>query len=377
MTPLIDSLSTTAALSDVFSDGSVLEAMLRVEAALARALARAGLIPALAAESIAEAAQPEQFDAAAIAAASRTSATPIVALVERLTARVAAANPEAAAYVHRGATSQDIVDTTMVLLLGRTRGLLEEDHHRLSRALRDLSERHAATIMSGRTLLQPAVPVTFGLKAAGWCAAVRRNWRRVQASCDEGLILQFGGAAGTLAAFGRDGVRVSEALAAELNLPVPEAPWHTHRDRLAAIASSLAIYTGTLGKIARDVSLLMQAEVAEAAEPGGGSSSMPHKRNPAACAIALAAAARTPGLVASFLFAMVQEHERAAGGWQSEWPTLAAIVQTTGSALGAMTGAIEGLTVDAERMRTNLRAAHIGDDIGLAEQLRQRLLGGS
>jgi len=376
---LVESLGTTDALSRLFSDAVVLGAMLQVEAALARAQARTGVISDHVADVIAAAARPDEFDAAAIGAAARASATPVIALVDRLRQRVEAIDASCAAYVHKGATSQDVVDTALALVLQSARAVLRLDHERLERALRDLSDRHASTIMTGRTLLQPALPITFGLKAAGWYAAVRRSWRRLSIACDEGIVLQFGGPAGTLSAVGADGLKVSEALAAELSLPLPDAPWHSHRDRFAAIAAAFGIYTGTLGKIARDVSLLMQQEVAEAAEPGGGSSSMPHKQNPAGCAIALAAAVRTPGLVAAFLAAMVQEHERAVGGWQSEWPTMAAIVQAAGAAAQAMAEAIAGLRVDEARMAANLRAAGIGGDadLGAAEQLRQRLLEGA
>jgi 3-carboxy-cis,cis-muconate cycloisomerase len=379
VSPLIESLGTTDALSRLFSDAVVLGAMLQVEAALARAQARTGVISDHVADVIAAAARPDEFDAAAIGAAARASATPVIALVDRLRQRVEAIDASCAAYVHKGATSQDVVDTALALVLQSARAVLRLDHERLERALRDLSDRHASTIMTGRTLLQPALPITFGLKAAGWYAAVRRSWRRLSIACDEGIVLQFGGPAGTLSAVGADGLKVSEALAAELSLPLPDAPWHSHRDRFAAIAAAFGIYTGTLGKIARDVSLLMQQEVAEAAEPGGGSSSMPHKQNPAGCAIALAAAVRTPGLVAAFLAAMVQEHERAVGGWQSEWPTMAAIVQAAGAAAQAMAEAIAGLRVDEARMAANLRAAGIGGDadLGAAEQLRQRLLEGA
>jgi 3-carboxy-cis,cis-muconate cycloisomerase len=376
---LVESLGTTDALSRLFSDAVVLGAMLQVEAALARAQARMGVISEHTADVIAAAARPEEFDAAAIGAAARASATPVIAVVDRLRQRVEAIDASCAPYVHKGATSQDVVDTALALVLQSARAVLRLDHERLERALRDLSDRHASTIMTGRTLLQPALPITFGLKAAGWYAAVRRSWRRVSIACDEGIVLQFGGPAGTLSAVGADGLKVSDALAAELSLRLPDAPWHSHRDRFAAIAAALGIYTGTLGKIARDVSLLMQHEVAEAAEPGGGSSSMPHKQNPAGCAIALAAAVRTPGLVAAFLTAMVQEHERAVGGWQSEWPTMAAIVEAAGAATQAMAEAIAGLRVDEARMAANLRAAGIGGDadLGAAEQLRQRLLEGA
>jgi 3-carboxy-cis,cis-muconate cycloisomerase len=214
--------------------------------------------------------------------------------------------------------------------------------------------------MLGRTLLQPAPPITFGLKAAGWLGAVRRGWSRVASRFDESAYLQFGGASGTLAALGSDGLAVTEALARELNLKCPDAPWHAHRDRLAALMAALSIYTASLGKMALDIALLMQVEVAEAAEPGGdgrgGSSSMPHKRNPTACMLAIAAARRTPGLLADYLAGMLQEHERAVGGWQSEWAIVHAIAQSAGVAAQSMAEVAEGLTVDPARMRQNIEA---------------------
>ena len=214
--------------------------------------------------------------------------------------------------------------------------------------------------MLGRTLLQPAPPITFGLKAAGWLAAARRGWSRIESRFTEALLVQFGGASGTLAALGDKGIAVGEGLAQELDLPYPDAPWHTQRDRLAALVAACGVGTGSLGKMARDISLLMQGEVGEAAEPGGGgrggSSTMPHKHNPIGCSLALAAAHRVPNLVATFLSSMVQEHERGVGGWQAEWPTVAAVVQATGLAAASMAEVTEGLTVDAARMRANIAA---------------------
>jgi 3-carboxy-cis,cis-muconate cycloisomerase len=359
-TRLIESLAATEALSAVFSDAAVLQAMLDFEAALARVESRAGVIPTEAAAAIAEAAVAEGFDAADLARRSLRAGTPAIPLVEALTAKVRARNEAAAGFVHWGATSQDVVDTALVLLLGRCREVLERDHRQLIQSLRRLSDQHAGAVMLGRTLLQPAPPVTFGLKAAGWLGAIRRGWARVASRFDEAAYLQFGGASGTLAALGDRGLAVSEALAAELHLKCPDAPWHAHRDRLAALMAALSIYTGSLAKMALDLALLMQHEVGEAAEPGGegrgGSSSMPHKRNPTACMLAIAAARRTPGLLADFLAGMVQEHERAVGGWQAEWATVEALVQAAGVALESMVEATAGLTVDAARMRRNIES---------------------
>lgn len=355
---LIGSLATTDDLAELFSDRSVLAALLEFESALARTQARLGLIPPSAADAIARAAVADTFDAAAIARESRKSASVAIPLVQALTASVRAIDEAAAAYVHWGATSQDALDTAMVLLLGRAQAILARDHARLEELLRALSSRHAETIMLARTLLQPAPPITFGHKAAGWYGAIHRSWRRVSDSFREALRLQFGGAAGTLAAYGPDGQALARELAVSLHLPAGDAPWHTHRDCLAALVAHCGIYTGALGKMARDIALLMQHEVGEVAEAGGGSSAMPHKQNPSGCAIALAAANRTPGLVSAFLSGMIQEHERAVGGWQAEWPTVAGVIEATGSALAAMKGVLEGLTVYPERMRANLAATH-------------------
>ena len=359
-TRLVESLAATERLSEVFSDASVLQAMLDFEAALARAEARCGVIPASGAASIAASACAERFDLANLARLSLRAGTPAIPVVNMLTAQVRAIDPDAAGFVHWGATSQDVADTALVLLLRKVRVILQADHERTLAALRRLSEEHVETVMLGRTLLQPAPPVTFGLKAAGWCAALRRGWERVSSRFDEALYLQFGGASGTLAALEHRGLAVSEALASELNLQLPDAPWHGYRDRLAALMAALSIYTASLGKIALDVALLMQFEVGEATEPGGdgrgSSSSMPHKRNPTACMLALASAKRVPGLLADFVAGMVQEQERAVGGWQAEWPIIYGIVQSAGVALESMAEVAEGLSVDSARMRANIES---------------------
>ena len=275
--------------------------MVDFEAALARAEAGLGLIPEGAADAIGRVAVAHHLDLDDIVAGARANATASIAMVRALEARVEAADPEAARYVHLGATSQDVFDTALILCIRAAWASIESDHSRLSGALARLAETHASSVMLGRTLLQPAAPITFGLKAASWLGAVTRSWRSWAAAYDHAMVLQFGGAAGTLAALGTDGVAVEQALARELDLAVPDAPWHAHRDRLAALVAASGIYTMTLGKIARDISLLMQHEVGEAFEPGGGSSAMPHKRNPSGCAVVLAAATRMPGLVATML----------------------------------------------------------------------------
>jgi 3-carboxy-cis,cis-muconate cycloisomerase len=359
---LIDSVSTTPAMAEVFSDLSLLQAMLDFEAALARAEARTGVIPASAAEAITQvaraAAPAEEFDAGKLTKESLRAGTLSIPLVKALTDRVRAVDEQSARFVHWGATSQDVADTAIVLLLRRASRVLAADHTRLQHALRRLSEEHSATVMLGRTLLQPAPPVTFGLKAAGWFGALLRGWTRLETAFQDAMILEFGGASGTLAALGEHGVAVGAALAGELKIRNPEAPWHAFRDRLAAVICACGIYTGSLAKMARDIALLMQGEVGEVAEAGsearGGSSTMPHKRNPTGCLLTLAAANRVPGLVGSFLSGMAQEHERGAGGWQAEWTTIARVMEDTALSLASMTEVAEGLRVDVSRMRANL-----------------------
>jgi len=359
-TRLIECLAASEPLSEVFSDASVLQAMLDFEAALARAEAACGVIPQQAATAITRLATHDGFPLDELTQQALRAGTPAIPLVRLLTARVRAEAPEAAGFVHWGATSQDVADTALVLLLRQCRPILAHDHERLLAALSKLSTEHAGTVMLGRTLLQPAPPVTFGLKCASWHAAARRSWKRVESGFSEASCVQLGGAAGTLASLGDRGIDVGEALAAELGLRYPDAPWHTHRDRLAALLAALSIYTASLAKMALDIALLMQFEAAEAAEPGGsgrgGSSTMPHKRNPTACMLAIAAAKRTPGLLSNFLNGMLQEHERAVGGWQAEWPSVEGIVKATGLALECMVEVAEGLTVDPARMRANLEA---------------------
>jgi 3-carboxy-cis,cis-muconate cycloisomerase len=349
-------------MAALFSDDSILKAMLAFEVGLARAEAGLGVIPASAVGPIEAAARPEFYDAGEIATASLRSGTATIPFVKALKEKVRAMNPSSAGYVHWGATSQDVADTAIIVVLKQAREQIQSDLVRIENALRKLSENYAGTVMLGRTLLQAALPTTFGLKVAGWFGAIRRDRARLDRAFDEALVLQFGGAAGTLASLGEKGTDVAQALARELALPCPEAPWHSQRDRLAALVCDLGVTTASVGKMARDIALMMQSEVGEVAEPKaegrGGSSALPQKQNPVGCTLALAAAYRVPGFVSAFLSSMVQEHERAAGGWQSEWSTISDVVQATGLALESMAEVTEGLTVDANRMRANLEATH-------------------
>jgi 3-carboxy-cis,cis-muconate cycloisomerase len=345
---------------ECLDDEARLQGMLDFEAALARAEARVGLVPADAAEAIARQCRAGLFDQDRLADAAARAGNPAIPLVSALTALVAAERSEAARHVHLGATSQDAMDTGLVLQLRRLSAGLSRDLARLSSALARLAAEHKDTVLPGRTWLQQASPVTFGLKAAGWLDAVDRHAGRLADLVPRTLVLQFGGASGTLASLGGRGLEVAEALSRELHLPLPALSWHAHRDRLVEFGAFLGMLAGTLGKIGRDVSLLMQTEVSEAFEPAGegrgASSAMPHKRNPVASSVALAAAARAPGLVATLLSAMTQEHERGLGGWQAEWEALPELAALVAGSLAAIAEAMEGLEVDAERMRRNLAA---------------------
>jgi 3-carboxy-cis,cis-muconate cycloisomerase len=349
------------------------QAMLDVEAALAEAEAALNVIPPTAATAIRGAARAELYDIAAIARDAPGAGNAAIPLIRQLTDRVAALDAEAAHYVHWGATSQDIIDTAAVLQLRNLIPPIAADLERAANAAATHAERHATTPMAGRTWLQQATPITFGLKAAGWLDALDRAARSVRAARENAMVLQFGGAAGTLAALGTFGPAVATGLAARLMLALPAMPWHAHRDRLASLACALGVATGTNGKIGRDLGLLAQTEVAEAHEPSGragGSSTMPHKQNPVRAAIAIAAATRAPGLVATMLSAMPQEHERGLGGWPAEWDTMPELVSLAADAAQAIAGALEDLVVDPARMRTNL---NLTGGLSLAEAVAMQL----
>ena len=362
LSPLLAPMLSSAAMRAVCDDVACLQHMLDFEAALARAEAAVGVIPASAPGPIEKACKAEAFDLADLAEAATRSGNLAIPLVKALTASVARADADAARYVHWGATSQDAIDTATMLGLRAGIDALLGDIDRAIAGFARLARQHRDTAVVARTWLQHALPMPFGLKLAEYAAALRRSRGRLQRLRREALALQFGGAAGTLAALGDKGLLVAEKLAQELKLPLPDAPWHTHRDRIAEAASVLAILAGTCGKIARDIQLMMQTDVAEAFEPSGegrgGSSTMPHKRNPVAAATALAAATMSPNLAATIFAAQVQDHERSAGPWHAEWPTLPMLQLVTSGALAAIVDIAEGLEVDAARMRVNLDASH-------------------
>jgi 3-carboxy-cis,cis-muconate cycloisomerase len=349
---LVNALGSTAATAEAFSDRATLRHMLRFEAALAEATAAAGLVPKRSAKTIVGACDASLYDAAPLAAAARRTATLTVPVVKALTDEVARRDPQAAEYVHWGATSQDVLDTAMVLQIGEALPPLLKALDGIAASFAKLAKKHRATPMLGRTLLQPATPLALGQKIAGWASDIVRAKRRLAASFAETQVLQFGGASGSLTALGREAGPVMKSMAKALKLALPPAPWFTQRVRVAALAQDSALAVGALAKAARDVSLMMQAEVGEAAEPSGpgrgGSSTMPHKRNPVGAALVLAAAARA---------AMPQEHERALGGWQAEWPTMAALIEALGSAVEAMEEVASGLSIDPGALQANMDAA--------------------
>ncbi|WP_208508256.1 3-carboxy-cis,cis-muconate cycloisomerase [Variovorax paradoxus] len=350
-------LSTSETLG-AFSDRAFVDAMLRFEAALARAQAAEGLIPESAAHSIVGSCKVELFDVAKIVRESGRAGSVAIPLVKALREAVGLFNAEAAPFVHFGSTSQDVIDSAMSLVTREAVALIETDLAKAAEALLQLAVRHAATPMLARTLMQPASVTSFGFKCAGWAAPLVRSRLRLREAARHALQLQLGGAVGTLAQMGPQAGAVRARMAKELGLADPGATWHTQRDEWVALGCELGLLTGSLGKIAVDVSLLGQYEVAEVAEPSepgrGGSSAMPHKRNPVASMVAIAAAHRAPQRVAALLGAMPQQHERALGAWQAElgeWPQL--LMSAHGS-VRAMAAALPGLQVDAARMRANI-----------------------
>src|SRR5579875_2228923 len=404
-----DVQNATGLFASVFARGGArtddeawLQAMLDAEAGLARALERAGLAPAGSGAAVTAAARAGDFDVAELGRLAALTGNPVPALARALARRV----PQAAAgAVHRGATSQDIIDTAAMLLASRVIGVVLADLSRAADAAAALAREHRSTIMIGRTLLQQAVPVTFGLVAAGWLASMDEARQGLIAVCSRRLAVQFGGAAGTLASLGGDGPRVTALLAEELGLALPALPWHTDRLRIIDLAAALSRVTAALGKIARDVTLLAQSEVGEVSEGGsgaggsastagpvgpggpagpadgepaaasprrGGSSAMPHKHNPVAAIAVLGCTRQVPGLLATLVASAEQEHQRAAGAWHAEWQPLTALLRLTGSAASWAAELLSGLTVDASRMAANLAAAK---GLPLAEHVASLLSG--
>ncbi len=355
-------LLSDAELVARFDDAAQIRAMLEVEAALALAEAKAGVIPDAAAKHIAKVARKLEIDPAALAAGTAKDGIPVPALVEELRRAV---GEDSAPYVHWGATSQDIIDTGLVLRLRAALDIQASRLDALIAALADQAEAHRGTVMAARTRAQQATPTTFGLKIAAWLAPLIRHRERLAEIRPRLLVLQFGGASGTLAALGDKGVRVMEALAAELDLAVPPLPWHTQRDGLAELAGWLSMVSASLGKIGGDLVLLAQSEVGEVrAGQAGGSSTMPQKANPVGAETLVALARFNAGLLAAVHQAVPQAQERDGVGWTLEWLTLPQMAVATGAALRNARTLIESLEVDAARMRGNLEA---GNGLILAE----------
>ncbi len=395
-TGLLSPVRATTAAEAITSDEAWLRAMCAAEAGLARAQARVGTVPAAAADVITEVADG-CLDLAGIAARSRGAANPVVAVVEDLTARVAAVDPAAAEYVHRGSTSQDVLDTACCLVIARVLLHVRQDLATVIGALEDLADRHRHTIMAGRTLTQHAVPTTFGLKAAGWLHLVREADSRAQHLVRQGLPVQIGGAAGTMAAYLEyarlhfDGLpenyaaNLISAYADEMGLAEPVVPWHVLRTPIVDTAAWCALLTGALGKIAVDVQSLCRTEIAELSESvaagRGVSSAMPQKRNPSLATLIRSAALQVPGLASTLAHCMIAEDERPAGTWHAEWQPLRECLRLAGGAAHTAVELLTGLRVHADRMRANLDitggaivaerlSAHLAPHLGKAAAMR-------
>jgi 3-carboxy-cis,cis-muconate cycloisomerase len=349
-------------------DAAFLLAMLDVETALARAQAKLGIIPPDAADAIAGAAKPGRIDMVALGEGVRATANPVVSLVGQLTSAVAAANPTAAEFVHRGCTSQDILDSALMLLCARTFGRIQQDLRRCADALAGLAREHTGTVMAGRTLTQHAVPITFGLKAAGWLQLVLDAMDRCRSVARTGLFASLGGAAGTLSAYAEyaelagvatdDGIGLVAPFAAELRLREPLLPWHGLRTPIADVAYALTFLVGAIGKIAVDVQVMARTEISELAEPTasgrGASSTMPQKHNPVFATLIRTAAEQLPAHALILFRCMVVEDERSAGGWHAEWQPLRECLRLGAGAVANAAALLDGLIVRPERMRANL-----------------------
>lgn len=360
MTGLFHGVLNHGPVAGVTDDAAWLQALLDAEAALARALADTGTLPPGQAETIAAACAADRYDPSALGRDAAGGGNPVIPLVRELTAHVRETDPDAARHVHRGATSQDIMDTGAMLLAQRAGGVLLADLRELTDHLRGLAEAHRTTPMPGRTLLQQALPTTFGLVAAGWANGLSEAAGQLDHVLRHRLAVQFGGAVGTLASLGADGPAVTAAMAARLSLADPVLPWHTERGRITELAAALGRVCGAVGTAAQDIVLLAQTEVGELVEDGGpgvgGSSTLPHKRNPVAAVSALACARQAPGLVGNLFAAQIQEHQRAAGSWHAEWLPLTDLLRRTGAAVAWLRTSTARLRIDPGRMRANLGA---------------------
>jgi len=359
---LLDGFFRSPAVEPFFTDKAAVQSILDFEAALARAEARAGIIPQDSAAAISASCRAELFDLPGLAEAVPRSGNLAIPLLKQLTSVVAHTSQDAVRHVHYGATSQDALDTGVVLQLRSATRAIQKDLDGIIVSLANLTSTHRKTLMLARTWLQPALPTTFGFITAGWLDACVRHRERLPRLVQDSLVLQFGGAVGTLAALGERGAQIAALLAEELALPFPRIPWHSQRERIAEVAAVYGLLAGTFSKIARDISLHTQTEAGELSEPSaadrGGSSTMPQKQNPVACAAILATTLRVPGLVGTVLSGMEGEYQRSLGPWQSEWETVPEIVRLTAGASHQFTALLPRLVVNSDRMRANLELTH-------------------
>jgi 3-carboxy-cis,cis-muconate cycloisomerase len=359
---IFDSFLTTPDMIAVFDDAAIVQAMFRFEGALSKAQADEGLLPAAAARAIGAVCNAQLYDVNAIINAGRRAGSLAIPLVKELTRTVALYDADAATHVHWGSTSQDVIDTAMVLATRDALRLLDDGLRDLNAHLLQLAERHLATPVLARTLMQPAQVTSFGFKLTGWLAPLARARARLRECAGRALQLQLGGAVGTLAVMGEHGPAVAARMAADLRLRLADAAWHTQRDEWVRLGLEVAVLTGSLGKIATDLALMAQGEIAELAEPSGngrgGSSAMPHKRNPVSSMIALAAATRTPQRAAALLASMGQQHERGLGNWQAELAEWPGLFLSAHGALNALNDAFGALAVDPARMLRNIDSLH-------------------
>lgn len=359
---LLDGFFRSPSVEPLFSDSESVQSILDFEAALAHAQARAGIISSSAEKAIASACRVELFELPSLAQAMPSAGNLAIPLLKQLNAIVGRNSPDASRYVHFGATSQDALDTGLILQLRKSVRAIDSDLGSIIASLAALTSDHRLTLLVARTWLQHALPTTFGYITAGWLDAFLGHRQRLHGLLNDSLALQFGGAAGTLAALGDRGSLVSKYLAEQLALPLPRLPWHGQRERIGETAAAFGLLSGTLAKVARDLSLYMQTEVAELAEPPsagrGGSSTMPHKQNPVAAAAILASTTRVPALVGTVLAGLSGEFQRSVGPWQSEWEVVPEIVRLTAGGSYQLAALLPRLTVNVETMRLNLELTH-------------------
>ncbi|MEE2745307.1 MAG: lyase family protein, partial [Pseudomonadota bacterium] len=351
-------LSSTPEILETFSDANFAQSMLEVEVSVVHALAMMGVCSRETSDLIVSCCNIDNFDIDNLIEQSAKNGTIVVPFVQQLTELVDKVDPHASVYVHYGITSQDVIDTAMVLQLKKAFSLIESDILSIKSSLKKLSDENSKTLMVGRTLLQPSAPVTFGQKTKGWLQAITFDWDRIERDAESAFVVQMGGAVGNLSAFGTQGNKFRSFCAQYLNIGDSGDSWHVYRNNLISYCSSVSMLVGSLGKIAKDLSLLLQAEVAEVTLSGasgkGGSSAMPHKNNPVGCLVALSAASRAPHLLSNLFSTIAHEHERALGGWQSEWVTVPGIIKAAAGACRAMSETCQEIKPDREKMRDNL-----------------------